>query len=119
MTISKMFDPKTNSVAPVCFAISAGAFLACILGLTVNLWLSGWMAVGGMAGIGLFYLAIGLLSLGAKVPVYESSPMPAPLTKNIDLDAEAVLSPADVGTAPTKSPLRHRSLGDLALESPA
>jgi hypothetical protein len=52
--------------------VSAFAFLACLVGVIVNHWLSGWMAVGGMAGIGLFYLAIGLMSLGERIPVYSA-----------------------------------------------
>ena len=45
------------------FAVAGCAFGAAIIGLLVNQWLSGWMAVGGMTGVGLFYLAVGLLNL--------------------------------------------------------
>ncbi len=48
------------------FAISACAFAAAGIGTVVNHWLTGWMAVGGMAGVGLFYLAIGILNLRSK-----------------------------------------------------
>ena len=34
------------------FAISACAFAAAGIGTVVNHWLTGWMAVGGMAGVG-------------------------------------------------------------------
>jgi hypothetical protein len=48
------------------FAVSAFAFAAAGVGLLINQWMSGWMAVGGMAGLGLFYLAIGVLNLGSS-----------------------------------------------------
>ena len=47
------------------FAVAACAFAAAGIGLLINQWMSGWMAVGGMAGVGLFYLAVGLLNLGS------------------------------------------------------
>ena len=65
--------PNAYPIATVCFSVSACAFFACVVGLVVNHWLSGWMAVGGMAGIGLFYLALGLLSLGSRIPVYHAA----------------------------------------------
>lgn len=45
------------------FAVALCALAAAAVGTIVNHWLTGWMAVGGMVGIGLFYLAIGLLNL--------------------------------------------------------
>ena len=52
------------------FAVAGCAFVAAAIGLLVNQWMSGWMAVGGMAGLGLFYLAIGVLSLGSSSGVF-------------------------------------------------
>ncbi len=60
---------KSNSELPMSpasqmsFAISACAFAAAGIGTVVNHWLTGWMAVGGMSGVGLFYLAVGILNL--------------------------------------------------------
>ena len=48
------------------FAVSACAFTAAAVGTVVNYWLTGWMAVGGMVGVGLFYLAIGVLNLRSR-----------------------------------------------------
>lgn len=48
------------------FAVSLCAFAAAGVGLIVNHWLTGWMAVGGMVGVGLFYLAVGILNLRSK-----------------------------------------------------
>ena len=56
--------PAISPTAKMSFAVAACAFVAAAVGLLVNQWMSGWMAVGGMAGVGLFYLAVGLLNLG-------------------------------------------------------
>ena len=53
-------------VSRMAFAVSVCAFAAAGVSIVVNHWLTGWMAVGGMAGIGLFYLAIGILNLHSK-----------------------------------------------------
>ena len=52
-----------NTTSKMSFAVAGCAFIAALVGLLINHWLSGWMAVGGMTGVGLFYLAIGLLNL--------------------------------------------------------
>ena len=52
-----------NPASKMSFAVALCAFSAAGIGFLVNHWMSGWMAVGGMAGIGLFYLAVGLLNL--------------------------------------------------------
>ena len=54
-----------NATSKMSFAVAACAFVAALVGLLINHWLSGWMAVGGMTGVGLFYLAIGLLNLNS------------------------------------------------------
>lgn len=50
-------------VSRMCFAISAIAFGAALLGALVNHFLTGWMAVGGMAMVGLLYLGMGIADL--------------------------------------------------------
>jgi hypothetical protein len=55
---------KVNDTAFVCFSVALTAFAAAGAGLVVNLFFTGWMAVGGMAGVGLFYLAMGIWSVG-------------------------------------------------------
>ncbi|WP_010587590.1 hypothetical protein [Schlesneria paludicola] len=57
-----------NPTSKMSFAVALCAFAAAAIGLLVNQWMSGWMAVGGMAGIGLFYLAVGLLNLNTTAP---------------------------------------------------
>jgi hypothetical protein len=76
---------RFNSTSKMSFAVAACAFAAAGLGLLVNQWMSGWMAVGGMAGIGLFYSGVGLLNLRMSNFVY---------TDEIDLikNASAALS---------------------------
>lgn len=59
-------QPSIGVTSKMSFAVAACAFGAAAIGLLVNQWLSGWMAVGGMTGVGLFYLAVGLLNLGAR-----------------------------------------------------
>ena len=55
-----------SPVSQMSFAISAFAFAAAGIGTVINHWLTGWMAVGGMAGVGLFYLAVGVLNLRSR-----------------------------------------------------
>ena len=64
--------PDLNPTSKMSFAVAACAFTAAGFGLLINQWLSGWMAVGGMAGVGLFYLAVGLLNLGSVGSVFTS-----------------------------------------------
>ena len=52
-----------NPVSKVSFAVAIAAFGTALLGLVINQIFTGWMAAGGMAGVGLFYLAIGVLNL--------------------------------------------------------
>ena len=52
-----------NAVSKVSFAVAITAFATALLGLLINQIFTGWMAAGGMAGVGLFYLAIGVLNL--------------------------------------------------------
>ncbi len=59
-----------NSTSSMSFAVALFAFAAAGAGVLVNHWMSGWMAVGGMAGVGLFYLAVGLLNLGSSEPIF-------------------------------------------------
>lgn len=59
-----------NPTSKMSFAVAGCAFAAAVIGVLINQWMSGWMAVGGMAGVGLFYLAIGLLNLGGVESIY-------------------------------------------------
>ena len=61
---------EMNPTSKMSFAVAGCAFGAAAIGLLINHWMSGWMAVGGMAGLGLFYLAIGVLSLGSSNSVF-------------------------------------------------
>jgi hypothetical protein len=53
------------------FAVALCAFIAAGIGLVVNHWVTGWMAVGGMCGVGLFYIVVGLLNLRSNPPLFE------------------------------------------------
>jgi hypothetical protein len=59
-----------NPTSKMSFAVAGCAFAAAGIGLLINQWMSGWMAVGGMAGVGLFYMAIGLLNLGSNSSIF-------------------------------------------------
>ena len=61
---------QLNQTSSMSFAVAGCAFAAAAIGILVNHWLSGWMAVAGMAGVGLFYLAIGLLNLGTSDSIF-------------------------------------------------
>jgi len=58
-----------NPVSKLCFSVAGLAFVGSFACAAINHALSGWMAVAGMAGLGLFYLAIGVLNLSAKMPI--------------------------------------------------
>ncbi|WP_157605925.1 hypothetical protein [Schlesneria paludicola] len=57
-----------NPASRMAFAVAICALSAAGLGAIINHWMTGWMAVGGMVGVGLFYLAIGILNLGRGEP---------------------------------------------------
>ena len=61
-----------NPVSKISFAVAIAAFGTALLGLVINQIFTGWMAAGGMTGVGLFYLAIGVLNLD-----WRSSSIPA------------------------------------------
>lgn len=58
------YRPAFNSISKICFCIAGLAFVGSFACAAINHSLSGWMAVAGMAGLGLFYLALGVLNLG-------------------------------------------------------
>ena len=60
-----------SATSQMAFAVAICALAAAGIGLIVNHWLTGWMAVGGMVGVGLFYTAIGILNLRANHPTFE------------------------------------------------
>lgn len=68
-------DPSTgprrrlSQAAMVCFSISGIAFVACAMGLFVNHYLTGSLAIGGTAAVGLIYLAMGVMNLGFETDV--------------------------------------------------
>ena len=73
--ILKVPTPRRSSIlsptSQMAFAVALCALAAAGVGTIVNHWLTGWMAVGGMVGVGLFYLAIGLLNLRTQQPVFD------------------------------------------------
>ena len=59
-------ESTLNPTSQMAFAVALCALAAAGVGSIVNHWMTGWMAVGGMAGVGLFYLAVGLLNLRSR-----------------------------------------------------
>ena len=57
-----------SEAARMCFAISACALVAAIMGVVVNSYLSGWLAVLGMITIALLYLGLGISQLRVEGP---------------------------------------------------
>ena len=90
------------------FAISACAFAAAGIGTVVNHWLTGWMAVGGMAGVGLFYLAVGILNLQSRNAFDDDESLASisqRTARSDNLYAEAVTRPRiDPVSKPESSP---------------
>jgi len=75
-------SPRHPSAAKVCLWLGLLALSAALVGSVVNSLLTGWMAVAGMAAIGLFYL--GLSSVAAEQmqspvsePIDDSAPDPS------------------------------------------
>lgn len=64
-------QPMISPTSQMAFAVAICALAAAGIGLIINHWLTGWMAVGGMFGVGLFYTAIGILNLRANPPTVE------------------------------------------------
>ena len=65
-----------SSLSPasqMAFAVSICAFGAAGVGAIGNQWLPGWVAVGGMMGVGCFYLIIGLFSLRSQSPMEDEN----------------------------------------------
>jgi len=97
-----------SPTAKMSFAVAACAFAAAAVGLLINQWMSGWMAVGGMAGVGLFYLAMGVLNLSAE-----------PATSENDLQETAAHRLSGVGNvddravARTSQPSQEENLADV------
>ncbi len=60
-----------SPTSQMAFAVALCALAAAGIGSIVNHWLTGWMAVGGMVGVGLFYAAVGILNLRANHPLYD------------------------------------------------
>jgi hypothetical protein len=67
--LSKILHPTTQ----LAFAVSACALAAACIGAIVNQWVEGWMAIGGMVGIGFFYAAIGIVNHLNSIPPDESN----------------------------------------------
>ena len=64
-----------NPTSKMAFAVAVCALTAAGVGAIVNHWMTGWMAIGGMTGVGLFYFAIGLLNLKAKHRIVDHEPL--------------------------------------------
>jgi hypothetical protein len=65
-----------SDAGKMCFCVAVCAMLAAGIGAVVNHFLTGWMAVGGMAAIGLLYFAMGLTEVRREwchVPAVEAS----------------------------------------------
>ena len=62
---------QLNPTSKISFTVAGCAFSAAAIGYLINQWMSGWMAVGGMAGVGLFCLALGLLNLNSNALIFE------------------------------------------------
>jgi len=52
------------------FAVAFCALAVAGIGAIANQWLSGWLAIGGMFGVGLFYIAIGVLNIVSNPPAF-------------------------------------------------
>ena len=94
-------DSKTtiSTASQMSFAVAACAFAAAGIGSIVNFWLTGWMAVGGMVGVGLFYLALGLVNLNSRNSYDDEqfmSSLSEKTARSDNLYAEAVQHPASV-----------------------
>ena len=93
------------------FAISACAFAAAAIGTVINHWLTGWMAVGGMTGVGLFYLAVGILNLKSRNAFDDDESMASAsqrTARSDNLYAEAVSRPRiDLPPRPQSSTSIH------------
>ena len=60
-----------NPTSQMAFAVAFCALAAAGIGSIVNLWLTGWLAVGGMVGVGLFYWAVGVINLPVTSPIFD------------------------------------------------
>ncbi|MBI1345319.1 hypothetical protein GC163_03435 [bacterium] len=60
----KAVNNHMNDTARLCFGVAAGAAIAAVFGLIAGNVYSGSLAASGMAAIALFYLVLGLFSLG-------------------------------------------------------
>ena len=60
-----------SATSRMAFSVAVCAFIAAGFSLIVNQWLYGWMAVGGMTGVGLFYVAIGIMNLWTETPLFD------------------------------------------------
>lgn len=62
----KSSESVVSPASQMAFAVAICAFAAAGIGLIVNQFLTGWMAVGGMFGVGLFYVGIGIVNLNLR-----------------------------------------------------
>lgn len=110
---------RFNDAALMCFAVSAGAFVAAGIGAIVNHMLAGWMAVGGMAMVGLFYLALGLFSLGSPADRdASSSPAAAGEEEEAAVDGAAAASRSAPPPPAAVNPLNLAAATDATVVSP-
>ena len=81
--MSKSQPLETGSIlyptSQMAFTVAICALAAAGIGAIVNHWLTGWMAIGGMVGVGLFYWAVGVLNLRTESPLFDDDE----LTSNV------------------------------------
>jgi hypothetical protein len=114
-----------NRLAANCFSISGMAFFACGLGLAVNQYLTGILAVAGTAAIGLVYLAIGVFNLqsdratDASGVESETAAEPAyghdvsTITEAAGFPPQPVAGPTALGGGPRHFPIRAPSVQQI------
>jgi hypothetical protein len=91
-----------SPTSQMAFAVAFCALAAAAVGSIVNHWLTGWMAVGGMVGVGLFYFAIGVLNLSSKPSGVDEKMISSVSQRTAGADnlvAEAVVRPPRSDTA--------------------
>ena len=64
-------DSTLNPTSRMAFAVADCAFVSAGVFIVVNQWVAGWMAVGGMVGVGCFYTVIGLLNLRISISLVD------------------------------------------------